>query len=564
MTEYDDTLAPPASPVQRVTRPVPRREARMLNRLKDSLQRLAFGNSLYDFSLSATPDETLRLVPPDLWPGEARLGSDLVQGIHRFAGQTRQQEVPDWFPTGVCPKFTADLHSFEWLRDLRALGGDIARRHARFMMRSWMEQNSVWNPVAWEPVTLARRLSNWLAMYDCFCTSADDEFRRMVMDSLKRQSRHLARAFATVPKGAGRFTALKGLFYSGICMMKGESRLALALKLLGPELNAQILADGGHISRNPSTHMQTLRDLIDIRTVLSAGSQEVPEKLQHAIDRMTPALRFYRHGDGNLALFNGAREEPQSLIDAVLSQADAKGKPLKSMTHSGYERMTAGRTCIIFDGGKTAPAPYDATMHAGPLAFEMSVARDRLIVNCGAHPISFTGWRKAMGATAAHSTLTLNNTNALELTDTGVGRKPPTTSCTRQEESGAVWVEGQHDGYDALFHTTHYRRLYLADGGDDVRGEDMLEGPAGYEFTVRFHLHPNVQASLIQQGSAVLLATPSGLGWRFRASGGNLSLEESLYAGKGDEPRRTLQIVLTGQTAPDSTTIKWALQREKK
>jgi uncharacterized heparinase superfamily protein len=112
--------------------------------------------------------------------------------------------------------------------------------------------------------------------------------------------------------------------------------------------------------------------------------------------------------------------------------------------------------------------------------------------------------------------------------------------------------------------TIHYRRIYVSEGGEDVRGEDTLEGPAGSGFAVRFHLHPSVQASLIQQGQAVLLALPSGGGWRFRASGAQLALEESLYAGRGDEPRRSLQIAVTGTTQPDHTIIKWALQKEKR
>lgn len=564
MSDMDQIEAPPRPAASHTPRPTKREQSGMVDRIKTSLQTLAFGNPLYDLSLGGAGEQTLRLVPPDPWPGEARLGSDLVQGMYRFAGQSVQSEVVAWEPTGVSEKFIETLHSFDWLRDLRALGGDIARRQARAMVRSWIEHNSAWNPVSWDPVWLARRVSNWLSMYDFFCATADEEFRTLVLDSLKRQSRHLARTLPTVAKGGGRFTALKGLFFSSICLAGGDARLAYALKLLGPEINAQVLPDGGHISRSPSLHLHVLRDLIDIRTVLSAGAQEIPEKLQHAIDRMTPAVRFFRHGDNMLALFNGGREETAALIDAVLTHADAKGRPLKTMVHSGYERVTAGRTCILFDGGPPPPAGQDTEAHAAPLSFEMSVGRDRLIVNCGAHPTGFQGWRKAMASTAAHSTLTLNDTNSAEIIDGGMGRKPKRVSCERQEEAGAVWLDARHDGYDPLFHTTHYRRLYIADSGEDIRGEDTLEGPAGYTFALRFHLHPGVQASVIQGGGAVLLATPSGGGWRLRAQGGTLSLEESLYCGKGDEPRRSHQIVISGETTPDSTAVKWALQRERR
>ena len=73
----------------------------------------------------------------------------------------------------------------------------------------------------------------------------------------------------------------------------------------------------------------------------------------------------------------------------------------------------------------------------------------------------------------------------------------------------------------------------------------LVEAPTPQPFTLRFHLHPDVQASLQQDGEAVLLRLRSGGGWRLRADGARLSLEESIYLG-GAEPRRSEQVVLTG------------------
>jgi uncharacterized heparinase superfamily protein len=53
------------------------------------------------------------------------------------------------------------------------------------------------------------------------------------------------------------------------------------------------------------------------------------------------------------------------------------------------------------------------------------------------------------------------------------------------------------------------------------------------------------------------------MGWRFRSSGGNLSVEESVYAGEGEAPRRTLQILISGVTESAATLISWELRREK-
>ena len=92
-----------------------------------------------------------------------------------------------------------------------------------------------------------------------------------------------------------------------------------------------------------------------------------------------------------------------------------------------------------------------------------------------------------------------------------------------------------------------------------MRGEDAVEAPTPQPYTIRFHLHPAVNASLQQDGEAVLLRLPNGGGWRLRADGGRLALEESIYLG-GAEPRRSEQVVLVGH-ADGPQQVKWAITK---
>jgi uncharacterized heparinase superfamily protein len=79
---------------------------------------------------------------------------------------------------------------------------------------------------------------------------------------------------------------------------------------------------------------------------------------------------------------------------------------------------------------------------------------------------------------------------------------------------------------------------------------------------VRFHLHPSVQASLTQDG-AVLFRLPSGMCWRLRAAGAEMSLGESVYLGSG-QARKTQQVVLSGTVGAEGAAVRWALRREPK
>ncbi len=218
---------------------------------------------------------------------------------------------------------------------------------------------------------------------------------------------------------------------------------------------------------------------------------------------------------------------------------------------------------LIVDCGAPPPHKIDRFAHAGTLAFELSVGRDRMIVNVGAAPAAGTEWRDASRATAAHSTLVIADTSSSELKPEGLGRRPELVDVQRQEANGAHWLEASHDGYRKPFGAVHRRRLYMGESGEDIRGEDAVEpavdGAGPHPYTVRFHLHPDVDASLQQDGEAVLLRLPSGSGWRLRADGARLTLEESIYLG-GPQLRRTEQVVLTGaEDGPQQ--VKWAITK---
>ncbi|HLI22965.1 MAG TPA: heparinase II/III family protein, partial [Stellaceae bacterium] len=66
-----------------------------------------------------------------------------------------------------------------------------------------------------------------------------------------------------------------------------------------------------------------------------------------------------------------------------------------------------------------------------------------------------------------------------------------------------------------------------------------------------------------QDGNAVLLRLPGGIGWRLRMQGAVLSIAESIYVGAGGT-KKTRQIVLDGHVGTNGAIVKWALRREAK
>jgi uncharacterized heparinase superfamily protein len=534
----------------------------LLTRLRrDALKALAAG-PLYRHTLVGRVPSDLRVRIGQRWPGDTTRGVAIAGGEIELAGELVRHPSPRWSPPSVGSPWLAAWHGFDWVADLTTAGGS-ARDAAGDLVQSWLHENTASPGVAWRADVVATRIFAWVAQFDeILRRDQDHSLRRSMLASIAAQVRHLARTASWEVAGAARLRALKGLITGRAALGDSEVRLAKVLKALEREVLVQVLPDGGHISRNPSLQLQVLQDLIDTRAVLRAGQIETPGGIQHAIERMAPMLRFFRHGDRRLALFNDSLEEDGVLIDLVLTRSEAKGGAPTQAIHTGFDRLQAGRSLVIVDTGKPAPRGFDDTAHAGTLSFEISHERERIIVNCGAYRGPKAGWSRVARASAAHSVLVVADTNSTEIREDGtLGRGPASVGRDRAEQMGQQWISATHDGYRDRFGLTYTRQLFLAADGEDLRGEERLTGRPDANFAVRFHLHPSVQASLAADGGAALLRLPSGMLWRLRAAGAEMSLGESVYLGSG-EARKTQQVVLSGTVGAGGATVRWALRRE--
>jgi uncharacterized heparinase superfamily protein len=518
----------------------------------------------------------------DPWPGDPSRGARLVKGELEFLGTVRPLANGAFAAATGAALARAHILGFSWLRDLRALGTDAARGAARRKITEFLDTPQL-DPMAHRPDVAGARIAAWLGHYDFFAASADDDFRQRLMARLVTDARSLSAALPAEARDGRALTALKGLIAAAVAMPDHAAYLPRAQKFLAQEIERQILPDGSHIERSPAALLAALQDFTEIRALFQAGREDAPETLAPAIERMATALRALRHGDGGLALFNGTKEDLPTLIDLVLSQAGrparapanrlatpagslpggslpAASLPAASLAGGSLYRLAAGKSLLLVDAGAPAAPGLDRFAHAGTLAFEFSAGKERLIVNCGAAPAAGEKqWRDALRATAAHSTLIIADVSSSELRDSGLGRRPLLVKTEHQQAGGAHWLATSHDGWGKIFGAIHHRQLYLSESGEDLRGDDLIEAAQPQPFMIRFHLHPSVTASLQQDNGAVLLRLPSGQGWRLRAEGAAISIEESVYFGL-PEPRRAEQIVLAGhQDGPQQ--VKWAITK---
>ena len=509
--------------------------------------------------------DRLLIAPQDLRTTDATRASEIYAGRFVFAGKVVMCDSRSPFEVGPpSEEWAAALLGFGWLRHLRAANSAITRANARALVDEWITVNNARNSIAWRPEVVARRVISWLSQAPLVLDDSDVRFYRRFLRSLTRQVRYLRHTVSDARDGVPRLQATIALSYAALCMANQQRHIRAATRRLGDELQRQILPDGGHVSRNPGALIELLVDLLPLRTVFSARNIAPPQPLLNAIDRMMPMLRFFRHGDGNFALFNGMGPTQTDLLTTILAYDDARGTPLANAPHSGYQRLERAGTLLLIDAGQVPPITVSQEAHAGCLSFELSARHSRIVVNCGLPVTSRESWRQVARATAAHSTATLNDTSSCRFIESGPVKRmlngtpmiagPHNISVKREEQSNGTVLRSSHDGYAEIFNVIHERVLMLSADGQRLDGEDFFTPargqsvPAGRDqFALRFHLHPAVRANRLADGHSAMLLMPNKEVWTFSAYEDRVDVEESVYLAGPDGPRRTVQIVIYGR-----------------
>ena len=540
------------------------------------LRRTLFGRRTIGFS-SSTPDR-LVLAAPDLHTADPTIAQDIYAGIFHFAGRTAQVSDDNVFRTlPPSPEWQRELNGFRWLMHLHAARDAVSATNAQALIRDWIEANRrMATGPAWEIETTAWRLISWLCHSVLIVENTDYEAYWRFLRAIGQHIRVLRKTVGQAPDGMPRLVAHIALAYAAVCVEGKKFSKRGIWKNLNAELERQILPDGGHISRNPSLLPEILALLLPLRRSLAKLGQAPSGELVSAIDRLSTGIRFYRMGDGAIARFNGVTVTPHDLVATVLRYDDTLGEAPENAGHSGFQRMANNGTVLVMDTGRPARGELSVHAHAGCLSFEMSSDRAPVIVNCGAPPSGNAELFMAGRSTAAHSTVTLNDTSSCRFKQDGmIGRYlenrviagPGRVDCERRDTGGEKSVTASHDGYLRRYGLLHERTLTLSKDGLAVMGMDRIvppgkkstRRPGNDKYAIRFHLHPSVSASKSSDGRSILLSCASGKRWQFTCIDVEPQLKESVFFAVAAGGRRTRQIVLHG-TAAAKSEIRWIFE----
>src|SRR3990172_1045534 len=457
--------------------------------------------SMASISYPGTQAEQLLLAPQELRTADPSFATELYNGHFGLAG--RLAEIDAESPFEIAPPsegWARELYGFGWLRHVRAAGSELSREQAKALVQDFITLKRSIHPLAWQPEIVGRRVISWLSNSVLVLDTGEPQAYEAFLRALTSQLRYLSASYRDAPDGVPRLVALMALICAGLCIAEQQAVVDRYARHFCKEL-----------------------DLLPLRQCFVARDRAPPKELTDAIDRIMPMLRFFRTGDGTLARFNGAGPTPTDALATVLAYDDVEGTPVRAATNSGYVRLECGPTVLICDIGPSPAPSLSINAHAGFLSFEMSAANCPMIVNCGSPSLDHEDWRPFARSTAAHSTLTFEESSSAEFTAGGANGSqvapdsPLTGPLNAQgalaDQGDNLRIKGSHDGYMISFGVSHARQFLIAPNGLLISSEDKLSAPKGLKSpdegliggfdAIRFHLHPSVRAGAMGEASEV-------------------------------------------------------------
>lgn len=491
-------------------------------------------------------------------------------------------------------------HGFGWLDDLAAVGTAPARSRAQDGVLGWLKSHAkvpVTPPPGdespeWRVDLTGRRVLRWVFHGGLVLPGLDRAASTPFFESLHAQLAYLAANWSEAAPGLPRTEALAGLAIAALALKGAEPRVAPALEALAREAAG---FDGAIPSRAPEELLNSFALLGWVREAARDAGVTPPEGLAEAIDRIAPVLRALRHADGGLARFHGGGRGAPGRLDHALRAARGPAELADGLV-MGFARLARGRTSVIVDAAQPPGGPAAASAHASTLAFEMTVGRHPLVVNCGTGRGFGPPWSRAARATPSHSTLSLTGLSSARLLapatpggpeflteppahvwagtpdeDDALG--PPALGPAHAHEAAHLLTG--HDGYHPSHGLLHTRELWLEPDGERLAGEDSLLALSQEErarlasrpdrdrlsFDIRFHLHPALRAD--QRSDEILLTLPDDSRWVFRHDRrATLSLEASAWLEPGEAaPLPCWQIVLHAPLWDEACQIGWTFAK---
>jgi uncharacterized heparinase superfamily protein len=496
---------------------------------------------------------------------------DLINHDPIILNSVRKFTTNLWKITNLEENKIKKLHNFCWLP---ALNIKTEKELGCLIIDQWINNFSNYNEKYWTLDVVTMRLIYWISSYEIIFKNSDLIFRSKVINNIVKQTKHLFKNISLVSSGVDKIKSLAALILVGNSFEQYEEYTQYGLKNLEDELGSFINKDGFVKSKNPEDLFWALYFLVLIKEWLTLSRKQTPAFINIYINSLGICFKFLRFSNGDLPLFNGANHINTEKFYEFL---ESRGYEFENMENifCGYAKIKSKKIELFIDANNPSSILHSRNYQAGPLSFELASNGIKFICNSGSGKNLGEELSYLSSSTAAHSTVTINDTSSCIFQKNALIRKYFGNSLIEKHNIFKTEFKNDkefilciiaHDGYEKRFKILHERQITLFKSKNHIEGIDSLKCKSlenkNLTFSVRFHIHPDIRITKTM-GNDILLSSSEGEGWIFRSPQIPTKIEKNLYFGNPDNIKESSFILLEGNIENENTNIIWHLEKAK-
>lgn len=496
---------------------------------------------------------------------------DLINNDPIVLNSVRKFTTNIWKITNLENDKAKKLHDFSWLP---ALNIKTEKELGCLIVDQWINNFSNYNEKYWALDIITARLINWISSYEIIFKNSDLIFRSKVINNIVKQAKHLFKNINLINTGIEKIKSLAALILVGNSFEQYEEYTQFGLKNLEDEISNFINKDGFIKTKNPEDLFWTLYFLVLIKEWLILSRKQTPAFINIYISSLGICFKFLRFSNGDLPLFNGAN---QINTERFYEYLESRGYEFEDMENifCGYAKIKSKKIEIFIDANNPPSMLHSKNYQAGPLSFELVSNGVKFLCNSGSGKNLGEELFYLSSSTAAHSTVTINDTSSCIFQKNRLIRKyfgncliEKHKIFKKEFKSDKEFVQCivGHDGYQERFKILHERQITLFKNKTHIEGIDNLNCKnlenKNLTFSVRFHIHPDIRITKTM-GNDILLSSTNGEGWIFRSPQIPTKIEKNLYFGNPNNIRESSFILLEGNIENENTNIIWHLEKAK-
>ena len=496
---------------------------------------------------------------------------DLINHDPIILNSVRKFTTNVWKITNLEEDKIKKLHNFSWLP---ALNIKTEKELGCLIIDQWINNFSNYNEKYWTLDIVTMRLIYLISSYEIIFKNSDLIFRSKVINNIVKQAKHLFKNINLINTGIDKIKSLAALILVGNSFEQYEEYTQFGLKNLEDELSDFINKDGFVKTKNPEDLFWTLYFLVLIKEWLILSRKQTPAFINIYINSLGISFKFLRFSNGDLPLFNGAN---QINTERFYEYLESRGYEFENMENifCGYAKIKSKKIEIFMDANNPSSMLHSRNYQAGPLSFELSSNGEKFICNSGSAKNLGEELSYLSSSTAAHSTVTINDTSSCIFQKNKMIRKYFGNSLIEKHDIFKKEFKNDkefirctigHNGYEKRFKLLHERQITLFKNKSHVEGIDNLKCKnlenKNLTYSVRFHIHPNIRITKTM-GNDILLSSNNGEGWIFRSPQIPTKIEKNLYFGNPNIIKESSFILLEGNIENENTNIIWHLEKAK-